>query len=173
MFGIITAVFLAVEIGFALFIFFLSLAFVTGAPFVPSTDETADAMIRLAAIRRGTKIYDLGSGDGKLLFRAARAGGTAVGYEINPLLVFWTWIRILVSPDRSRTRVRWKNFWHAGLPGADIVFVYLLPWRMEKLEGYLRKTLKPGTRIVSNSFIFPNLNKITEDQKNHVYVFRV
>ncbi len=156
--------FLIIQLFFALFIIFLTIAFFTGAPFVPSTDRTAEAMIALAHIKKGMKVYDLGSGNGKLLRLAQKHGARAVGFEINPFLV-------LLS--KLTTQTHWKNFWHADISDANVVFVYLLPWRMERLEQYVRSQLKPGTLIVSNSFIFPHLLRINEDLKNHVYVFRI
>ena len=137
-------------------------------------------MIRLARIKQGMRVYDLGAGDGKLLFLATKKGATAVGLEINPLLVLWTWIKKMLS-RQSKTgfnpawgvTVRWKNFWHADLSDADVVFVYLLPWRMEKLATKLKRECKPGTLIVSNSFIFPRWKILREDKKLHVYVFKV
>jgi len=172
--------FLTLQLGFAILIFYLCIAFVTGAPFVPSTDPTARSMINLARVKPDMKVYDLGSGNGKLLFLAAEKGATAIGLEINPLLVLWTWIRKMLS-RQSKTgfnpadgvTVRWQNFWHTNLSDADVVFVYLLPWRMEKLAAKLKKELKPGTLIVSNSFIFPNWKILRQDKATHVYVFRV
>lgn len=168
-----TIFFLILNISFALFIFFLTLAFITGAPFVRSNKKATDAMIRLARIKPGLKVYDLGSGDATLLFRAAALGATAVGLEINPFLVLWSRLKILLSPYRKRITVRWQNFWRADLHEADIIFIYLLPWRMEKLEKHFKKVLKPGTRIVSNSFIFPSLKRLQEDRESHVYSFTV
>lgn len=168
----LSLVFLFIHLAFALFIFFLTIAFVTGAPFVRSTNPTARAMIRLARIKPGMKVYDLGSGDGRLLFLAAEKSATAIGLEINPLLVFWTWIRKIVSRYRNRVTVRWQNFWNADLSHADVVFVYLLPWRMEKLAIKLKRELKPGSVIVSNSFIFPNWQILRQDKARHIYVFK-
>ena len=176
----LAVLFLILQLGFAVLIFYLCIAFVTGAPFVPSTNPTARAMILLARIKQGMKVYDLGSGDGRLLFLAAEKGATAIGLEINPLLVFWTWIRKMVSkrpktglnPARAVT-VRWKNFWNADLSDANVVFVYLLPWRMEKLAAKLQKELKPGSLIVSNSFIFPNWKILRQDKARHIYVFKI
>ncbi len=122
-------------------------------------------MIRLAKLKKGIKIYDLGSGEGRLLKLAAEKGATAIGFEINPFLVLLSRLRGLV--------VYWKNFWHADFADADVVFVYLLPWKMEKLEAFLKKQLKPGSLIVSNSFIFPHWKILRQDRANHVYVFRV
>ncbi len=176
----LTILFLILQLSFAIFIFYLCIAFVTGAPFVPSTNPTAQAMIKLAGIKPGMKVYDLGAGDGKLLFLAAREGATAIGLEINPLLVLWVWIKIWIKRVFSKSfnpadgvTVRWKNFWKADLSDADVVFVYLLPWRMERLAAKLKKECKPGTLIVSNSFIFPKWKIVRQDKTNHVYVFRV
>ncbi|MEK7544363.1 MAG: hypothetical protein AAB557_05820 [Patescibacteria group bacterium] len=176
----LSILFTVLNLSFALIIFFLTLAFITGAPFVRSNKKAVDAMIRLGRIKRGTKVYDLGSGDGTLLFRAAALGATAVGLEINPFLVLWTWIKKMLSKrpktgldSADRITVHWKNFWNADLHDADVVFVYLLPWRMEKLESMLKTQCKPGTRIISNSFIFPKLRKIAADKKAHIYVFSI
>lgn len=165
-------IFLLLNLSFAIFLFFATIAFITGAPFVPSTKNTAMTMMHLAHIKSGMKIYDLGSGDGRLLFLAANLGGVAVGFEINPFLVMFTLIKRLLSPHRNRVSVYWKNFWHTTLSDADVVFVYLLPWRMERLQQFLEDQLKPGTIVVSNSFIFPRWNIVRKSEKDHVYVFR-
>lgn len=119
------------------------------------------------------KVYDLGSGDGRLLKLAAERGCQAVGFEINPFLVFFTKIRFYFSPYRKLIRVHWSNFWKADFRDADAVFVYLLPWKMVKLENILKDKLGPGALIVSNSFIFPHLKLIRKDESSHVYVFKV
>lgn len=168
-----TIFFLLLNLCFALFMFFLTLAFVTGAPFVRSNKKAVDAMIRLAKIKMGTKVYDLGSGDATLLFRAAALGATTIGLEINPFLVLWSWFKILFSPHRTSVTVKWQNFWRANLRDADVVFVYLLPWRMEKLESILKTRCRTGTRIISNSFIFPSLKSLEADKDAHVYSFKV
>lgn len=130
-------------------------------------------MITLAKLKKGMKVYDLGSGDGRLLALAAKKGVTAVGFEINPFIVLFCKIRFLFHPLRSKIHTQWKNFWYANIHNADVVFVYLLPWRMKKLTEFLNTQLKPGTLIVSNSFIFPDWPVIRQDTKHHVYVFRI
>ena len=165
--------FLVIQLGFFFFLFYLCLAFVTGAPYVPSVNPTAAAMIRLARITPDTTIYDLGSGDGRLLLLAAQKGARAIGYEINPFLVFWSTLRSFFSPYSGTTKTIWKNFWRVDISGADVVFVYLLPWRMETLGKKLQKELKPGALVVSNSFIFPGWRILRQDPKTHDYVFQV
>lgn len=154
-----------IQILFIIYLLFTCVAFITGAPFVPTNSAAAVSMITLADIKRGDRVYDLGSGNGKLLVLATRSGAKAVGYEINPLLV-------IVSLLRG-TDTRWKNFWHADIHDADIIFVYLLPNHMDKLQKKLKTECKAGTIIVSNSFIFHGWNMIRQDTTNHIYVFRV
>jgi len=169
----ITIIYLIIQLLFAIFFFYLCLAFLTGAPFVPSTNSAATTMIALSQIKSGMTIYDLGSGNGKLLHLAAQKGAVAIGYEINPMLVVFSNIRALFSPERKQMITYWKNFWSANITKADVLFVYLLPWRMETLEKKLMKEAKPGAIIVSNSFIFPHLDCIRKDEANHIYVFKI
>ena len=164
--------FLIINLSFALLVFFLTIAFVTGAPFVPSTNKSTSALIRLSKLRPGMNFYDLGSGDGRLLFEAAKKGANAYGIEINPFLVIYTYVRKILSPDRSLIHVRLGNFWNAEIEKADVISIYLLPWRMEKLEKLLMHKTKKGTIIVSNSFVFPHLKKIGQDTKTHSFAFR-
>jgi len=166
-------IFLILQLAFAIFFFYLCLAFMTGAPFVPSTNPVSQSMIRLAHIKKNMVVYDLGSGNGKLLFLAAKHGAITKGLEINPFLVFFSNIRSLFSPYRNQVHTYWKNFWTADLQDADVVFIYLLPWRMEKLEQALIKKCRKGTTIISNSFIFPHLHCVQNDTKKHVFVFRI
>lgn len=168
----ISLIFLFLHLAFAICILYLTVAFLTGAPYVPSTGAVAKTMIELALIRPGMRVYDLGSGDGKLLLLAARQGADATGFEINPFLVALTSFRMFMSRDRKHMRVKWKNFWTADFHDADVVFIYLLPWKMETLQTLLERQLKPGALIVSNSFIFPNWKPIRQDKLRHVYVFR-
>ena len=162
---VISLIFLILQIGFLLFFSYMCIAFVTGAPFVPSNDATARSMIRLAQIHEGDIIYDLGSGNGKLLLMATKQGARATGFEINPLLV-------LLSKLRG-TNTHWKNFWKADIRSADILFIYLLPWKMDRLAEKIKQECRKGTIIVSNSFIFPKWKILRQDTINHVYVFRV
>lgn len=166
-------IFLLFQLLFAFFFVYLCLAFVTGAPFVPSTPKTASSMIALSGCKAGENLIDLGSGEGRLVRLAAAKGAHAVGVEINPYLVWWS--RIVSSFFRYPGTVRFirGNFWSTNVTHADVVCVYLLPWKMERLEQKLRTECKHGARIVSNSFVFPNLPCIAKDETLHVYVFQI
>lgn len=165
--------FLLLQLLMAGFMLYLLLAFVTGAPYVPSQMSRANRMIELADIKRGSTIYDLGSGDGRMLFLAAAKGARAYGVEMNPFLVYFTWLRAFFTPYKKQIHVRCKNLWTTDVSKADVVFIYLLPWRMDQLAQKLKKELKKGSIVVSNSFIFPNWKIYKQDPALHVYAFRV
>ena len=161
----LSLVFLFIQFLFVIYLLYSCIAFISGAPFVPTKNSTAEAMIALAHIKKGDTVYDLGSGNGKLLLLAKIAGARAIGYEINPMLVLYS--------NSIGARTRWKNFWNADIHDADVVFVYLLPNKMGRLERKLKKECKKGTRIVSNSFIFPHWPVLRQDSGLHVYVFKI
>ena len=166
--------FLVLNVLFGILIFYLILAFLTGAPYVPSTKATAKSMIRLAGINKTSIVYDLGSGDGRLLNLSMMQGAKkAIGYEINPYIVLFSRIRFLLSPYRNDVHIYLKSFWKSNIRDADVVFIYLLPWRMDQLKQKLLTELKPGALVVSNSFIFPKWKVQRSDEKTHVYVFMV
>ncbi len=164
---------LVLQFCLVIFMLYLCIAFLTGAPFVPTTKKASNAMIDLARIQKGDIVYDLGSGDGRLLFLAAQKGAIARGIEINPFLALYTNLRAILTGYRGRVWTTWGSFWSANLKDADVVLIYLLPWRMEKLEKKLTHELKPQTLIVSNSFIFPHIKMCRQDAANHVYAFRI
>jgi SAM-dependent methyltransferase len=166
-------VFLIVQLGFVIYLLYFIIGFLAGGPFVPSSKAATRAMITMAQIKPGMTVYDLGSGDGRLLFLAASRGAKAVGYELNPILAYFTKLRALFSPYRKNITVYCSNFWNADISDADILFVYLLPWHMERLAAKLKKEGKKNSRIVSNSFIFPHWKTIHRDRDNHVFVFRI
>ncbi len=169
----LAVIFFIVQFGFVIYLLYFLVTFIIGAPFVPSSNATAQSMAKLSEIKPGMHVYDLGSGDGRLLFLAAQKGAHAVGYELNPILAFFTIIRALLTGNHKKISVYCKNFWNADIRDADVIFVYLLPWHMERLGKKLQKELRSGTIIVSNSFIFPHWKIIREDRANHVYVFRI
>lgn len=166
-------IFLIIQLLFAIYLIYYIIAFLSGAPFVPSTNATAKSMIALAQLKKGMIAYDLGSGDGKLLGPIALTGAKAIGIEINPLLVLYSAVRRLLHPNRQIISVRWKSFWSMKFSDADVIFIYLLPLRMERLEKKLAKECKKGTLVVSNSFLFPHWKIVRQDDANHVYVYKI
>ncbi len=127
----------------------------TRAPFVPTSRAAIAAMIALAEIKPGEKAVDLGSGDGRLVRAAARAGARAEGWEINPFLVFWSRAICRIERLSGSTRFNLGSYISRDFKSADVIFLYVLPSEMKRLAEWLPGALKPGTRIIVNAFPFP------------------
>jgi len=121
--------------------------------FVPTPQEVVEDMLRLANVRKGDVLYDLGSGDGRIPVTAAKLYGVrAVGIDIDPE-------RIREAQENARRNgvqqlVKFRNddLFEADFRDATIITLYLLPDLNLKLRPRLLSELKPGTRIVSHQF---------------------
>jgi cyclopropane fatty-acyl-phospholipid synthase-like methyltransferase len=135
----------------------------TGAHYVPTSAERTVRMLRLAALTPGERLVDIGSGDGRLVIEAARQGASAYGYELNPALVWWSRRKIRAAHMEGKAEISWKDFWHQDFSRFDVVTVYGIPHIMGLLEKKLLRELRPGARVVSNSFAFPTWEGKSED----------
>lgn len=150
---------------------YLLIAFLSGAPYVPLSPAELDAMMYLAQPQAGELWIDLGSGTGRIGLRAARHGARSIGYEINPVLVLCNRLRLRLSRLMEWAEVRRANFWFADLSQADIVSVYLIAYRMRKLQRKLAAELKPGSRVLSVQFPLPDWKPA--GKLNNVYLYLV
>lgn len=139
-----------------------------GAPYVGLEGEVLEQAIGLARIQPGETFYELGSGDGRVVIAAALRGANVYGIEIDSLRAWYSkvWIRLL---RLNNAHIIQKNFFDVDLSNADIVFMYLLPKTNEKLEPKLAQELKPGTRVISIAFQFPDWKPIHIDPKGTIY----
>jgi predicted RNA methylase len=116
-------------------------------------------------------VYDLGCGDGRTIVTAARRyGARAVGIEIDPLRYLWCQALITVLGLRGRVRIVYGNFFKQDLSDASVVTCYLLQDTNNKLEGKLKRELRPGTRVVSNTFTFSGLRHVRQDGDAKLYL---
>lgn len=131
-----------------LFIFLGSFAYagVLAAPWFPTWSRDIERFLKLAGIRPGQKFYDLGCGDGKLVFAAAGAGAEAVGFEISLLPYL---LAISRSWHIENAEIKFKNFWKADLSDADIVYIFLTPKVNPKAKEKLERELKKGSRVIA------------------------
>lgn len=123
-----------------------------GAPYVPSSGEQVNTMIELARLKPNDRIVDLGSGGGALVFAVAKKGVCATGVEFNPFLVFFSRIRARGQKLSHLVLIEKADFRDYSLVNADVVFLYLWPSTVEGLREKLVRELKPGSRVISNSF---------------------
>jgi SAM-dependent methyltransferase len=123
------------------------------APFVPTPMPVVERMLELARVSRDDVVYDLGSGDGRMVIAAAqRYGARGVGVEINPVWVrdARRWAEQAGVTDRVSFRI--EDLFAIDLREATVVTLYLLPWMNRKLAPRFRAELKPGARIVSHEY---------------------
>lgn len=152
-----------------LVIYFLGRPIVHGAIYFPTTPRGTEIMLRLGSVGSGTKLVDLGSGDGRIVIEAAKRGATAVGYEINPVLVRRSRRAIERAGVAHRATVHWKSFWDADLSQFDIIIVYGIPYILRDLQKKFARELKPGTKILSNAFPFPRWKPTMQERKILLY----
>ncbi|MFW9823229.1 MAG: SAM-dependent methyltransferase [Candidatus Thorarchaeota archaeon] len=153
--------------------FFFIYPIIKGAPWFPTRMKKVRNMLSLAEIQPDEVFYDLGCGDGRFIYTAARKfGAKAVGIEINILLYLWCQLVITILGLRSKVKVKYGNFFNHDLSNADVVICYLLQETNDKLEDKLLRELKPNARVISNSFIFQKLSVVSEDPDNRIYVYR-
>lgn len=146
----------------------------SGAPWVPTPRSTVRRMIEIADVQPGEVVYDLGSGDGRMLIIAARHfGARAVGIEIDPLRYLISRMLIAVMRVQEQTRVIWGDFFKADLSEADVVTCYLLAKTNVKIMEKLQTELRPGTRVVSHTFTFPGWDVEYHDADAKVYLYTI
>lgn len=144
-----------------------------GGPWVPTPLTTVHRMLTMADVRPGELVYDLGSGDGRILVVAALDfKARAVGIEIDPFLHLLSKALITLLGLYGQVQLVHGDIFAQDLSKADVVTCYLLPSINEKLAEKLARELRPGTRVVSNTFIFPGL-PITKREGGNIYVYRI
>lgn len=122
-------------------------------PYVPSTERAVEEMLKLAEVKKTDIVYDLGCGDGRIVIAAAKIyGARGVGIDINPE-------RIKEARENARragvehlVRFEENDLFVANIREATVVTLFLLPQVNLKLKPRLLSELKPGTRVVSNTF---------------------
>ncbi len=126
-----------------------------GAPFVATSRAMTEEMLDGAQLSPGDRFVDLGSGDGRLVIAAGTRGISAVGYEINPLLV-WVARRAAQRAGVAQLATfRWQDFWAADLSSYSVVIVFGVRRIMPRLEKKLERELAPGSRVVCNLYPIP------------------
>jgi Ribosomal protein L11 methylase len=121
-------------------------------PFVPSPQEVVDKMVELASVKKGDVVYDMGSGDGRIVIAAAKKGARAVGFEIDGDLVKESRENIRKAGVQNLAEIRQQDILTVDFSPASVVTMYLLPDVNLKLKPNLLSQLKPGSRVVSHSF---------------------
>ena len=126
--------------------------------YVPTPNETVDAMLKVAKVGKDDVVYDLGSGDGRIPIMAVQKynASRAVGIDINPERIKEAQANLKSAGVGERVRFLNEDLFQADISDATVVTLYLLPSLNLKLLPKLLSELKPGTRIVSHAFDMGN-----------------
>ncbi len=125
-------------------------------PYVPTPQDIVDKMLELAKVTPDDVVYDLGSGDGRIVITAAQKfGAHAVGVEINQELSRESSDRVKELGLEDKVRIMNEDMFDVSLSRATVVTLYLLTSANEKLRPRLEHQLHSGTRIVCHDFHIP------------------
>lgn len=151
------------------FIVLLIFSLATGGPYSPSANWKIAELLKLIKSKRIKKAADLGSGDGRIVIALAKAGIEAHGYEINPLLVLVSRLRIKRLGLEQKAFIHCRNLWQVNLRSFDLVTIYLLPHVMPPLGSKLKKELRPKSLIITHLFKLSDTKPIKERDQLYVY----
>ena len=122
-------------------------------PYVPTSPEGVQAMLKLAGVKPSDVVYDLGCGDGRIVVAAAKNfGAHAVGVDIDPRRIQEARANAKSAGVESLVRFEQNDLFQADIHTASVVTLFLLPEVNVRLRPRLLHDLRPGSRIVSNTF---------------------
>jgi len=155
----------------ALFIFCLYTAYamLVAAPYLPTDKKNVAKMITIAKLKPGENLMDLGSGDGRILIAAAQTGAFCHGVEINPFLYWWSKIKVIFGRHKN-IKISRRDLWNTYLYEVDVLTLFFVGFRMQKIKDKIKQEMKPGTRVVSYGFQFPDWEPVQKIDQVYLYI---
>ena len=127
------------------------------APYYPTPETIVDKMLQLGGLKAGEKVYDLGSGDGRIIIMAAQKfHADAIGIELDKDLCKLSAEKIRKLHLEKNAHIVNGDLLKQNYSSADLVTVYLLPGFIDKVQPLLDQLLKKGARVVAHDFEFKN-----------------
>lgn len=125
------------------------------APYFPTPPSVVEKMLKLTELKTGEKMFDLGSGDGRIVIMAAKKfGADATGVEIDESLYRQSMAEIRRQNLSASARIIHGDVTKQDYSSTDVLTVYLLPDSNTKIRPMLEKQLRPGSRVVAHDFEF-------------------
>lgn len=122
-------------------------------PYVPTPIEVVDRMLEFGTVKKADIVYDIGSGDGRVIIQAAKKyGAKGVGIEMDPPLVELARRNAKQEGVDHLVEFRQGDALIADVSGATVITLYMLPSFNERLKPVLERQLKPGTRVVVHDY---------------------
>lgn len=142
------------------------------APYVPTPQPVVDAMLTIASVGADDIVYDLGSGDGRLVISAVRDFGAkkGVGVEIDPVRIKEANANAKGAGVADRVSFQEKDLFRFDFSEATVLTMYLLPDMVARLRPQLA-ALKPGSRIVAHDFSIPDWEPVKTEQVGTAVIY--
>ena len=130
-------------------------------PFVPTPHPVVEKMLQLAAVKPDEVVYDLGAGDGRIVFTAVnKFSARGVAVELDPWRSSLIREKVIRLGLKERVEVRQEDLFQTSLRGADVVTLYLLPEANRRLSKKLLQELPSGARVVAHDYPIPSWRPI-------------
>jgi len=151
------------------------------APYYPTPETIVQKMLQLGGLKAGEKMFDLGSGDGRIVIMAAeKFHANAVGIELDKELFHQSMDKIQSLRLQKTAKIVNGDVLQQNYSSSDLITVYLLPLSNDKVRPILDKQIKKGTRVVAHDFEFKDwkpekVETIEDDGEGHshtLYLYR-
>ncbi len=164
-----------------LMLYFLVIANVYGAPFVPTPMRAVKRMLELAKIKPGNVVVDIGCGDGRLAIMADQIyHAQAFGFELSPPIFLYAKLRILFKRIKTKALIAFKDSRYIDLSEVDVVVLFMMPNPLRDFwKKKFEKELPPGARVISYAFSIPGWEPshteppIKEENVGPIYVYKM
>lgn len=132
---------------------------ILAAPWVPMRKRDLQRLSKLISLSEKDCVFDLGSGDGRIVrYLAQTTPATVHGYEVAILPFLWSYITIQLTGLHNKAQVHYKNFYTVNFDNATCVALFLTPDAMQRVHEKVLSQLKPGCRVISYAFKIPGWN---------------
>ncbi len=145
-----------------------------GAGFEPTSKNLVNKMLEMLEIGSGDVLYDLGSGDGRIVMEAVKKYDiNAVGIEADPLRVLWSRLFIFFYGIHGKSKIKWGNFFNEDISEATAITLFLGDKANQKLKYKLKNELKEGTPVVSYVWTFDDWIPTKVNEKDRIYLYKI
>jgi len=170
----LSILFVFVAILASLYLLWVIIPMFSGLPWIPTRQARIRQALHLARVSPGDVIYDLGSGDGRVLILAVREFGVhAVGIEISPIHCVVAKINAYIHGVNDHITIRWSSFYTANYSDADVVFLYMTSRQATRIRPRLEKQLHQGARVITISCEINGWHPVDFDREELIFIYRM
>jgi len=157
-----------------LYLLWVTIPGLSGLPWIPTRPNRIRRALELAHVSPGEIVYDLGSGDGRVLLLAAREfGAQAIGVEISLLHCLVARLKVIFGGVKNNVSIRWASYYKVDFSDADVIYIYITSREAARLRPYLENQLRSGTRIISISCEITGWQPVLFNRDELIFIYRM